>query len=388
MTHVACRLFAGALMCIALTGARAPEDYRQDAEALDETIAANYAYLEKLPNGELPQSDPLTREREAVHDDRSLLAYAEHRIATLADHHAITGASFADSWAVVPTYADLWIVRRDERYRIDAVREGSPAQEAGVQAGDTLIAVQGTPIEKAIAAFWEDIGVRPNLRMQEYAARLLAAGRRDRARLLTIRTANGSDQSFTLPNLYADRDETPPLSVENNDGRVTVRFHNSLGDSETITAFDDTMRRIAPGTPIVLDLRDTPSGGNTTVARAIMGWFVDRPTEYQVHDRPVELRRTGVARRWVEQVVPRGGNSPHPLPTVLVGRWTGSMGEGIAVGFAAFGAQIHGDPMAGLNGSIEDLPIGESGMSIKLPTERLFTMGGTPREDFAPDKRD
>ena len=34
---------------------------------------------------------------------------------------------------------------------------------------------------------------------------------------------------------------------------------------------------------LVIDLTDTPSGGNTSVARAIMSWFVDRPRSYQVH---------------------------------------------------------------------------------------------------------
>ena len=74
-------------------------------------IADRYAYFDKLPGAQLLQSDVLPREREAVHDERSLLACAEKRNASLADHHAITGCSFRDSKAVIPTYTDLWVVR-------------------------------------------------------------------------------------------------------------------------------------------------------------------------------------------------------------------------------------------------------------------------------------
>jgi carboxyl-terminal processing protease len=163
-----------------------------------------------------------------------------------------------------------------------------------------------------------------------------------------------------------------------------VRVNNSLGDFATIAAFDAAMRDIPRAVPLVLDLRNTPSGGNTTVARGILGWFVDRPEPYQIHNRPSEERRTGIARQWTEQVLPREGKLRSELPLVLVGRWTGSMGEGIAIGFAALGADIQGDRMAGLNGSVEDLQVGETDLLIKLPTERLMTVDGLPREDFVP----
>ena len=60
------------------------------------------------------------------------------------------------------------------------------------------------------------------------------------------------------------------------------------------------------------------------------------------------------------------------------------MGEGLAIGFAAVGASVRGDSMAGLNGSVEDLPLGDTGVLVKLPTERLMTVTGQPREDFRP----
>jgi hypothetical protein len=70
--------------------------------------------------------------------------------------------------------------------------------------------------------------------------------------------------------------------------------------------------------------------------------------------------------------------------TVRVGRWTGSMGEGLAIGFDALGAKVVGTHMAGLLGAIYDFRLERSGLVIKLPAERLLAVDGTPRERFVP----
>ena len=144
------------------------------------------------------------------------------------------------------------------------------------------------------------------------------------------------------------------------------------------------MARARPGQRIIIDLTDTASGGNTTVARGMLGWFVDKPTFYQMHRLPVEEREHGVARQWVEQVLPRPGKRHRGPVTVRVGRWTGSMGEGLAIGFHAVGARVEGSRMAGLLGAIYDHRLERSGQVIKLPTERLYAVDGTPREQFVP----
>jgi C-terminal processing protease CtpA/Prc len=367
-----------------LTGASGTPDYSQAARELDVTIERSYAYLDKLPDNTIPQSPVLAAKRKAVSDKRSLLRYAEDRIASLADHHAIAGSSFSDSWAVIPTYTDLWISTRDGHFIVDAVREGSPAMKAGVQVGDIVTAVEGVATATAVMAFWADLGLPTTPRRLDYAARVLAAGRRDRARVLSIRNATGSERTMTLPSLYSLNDSSAPLSIISSGTRTTIRVNNSLGNEAMIAAFDAAMAKVPSNQRLIIDLRDTPSGGNTTVARALMGWFVKRPTGYQIHIRPEEERETGIPRQWIEQVLPREGKFRGKLPTVLVGRWTGSMGEGLAIGFAALGADVEGTKMAGLNGAVEDVQLGDTDVSIKLPTERLMTTGYLPREDFVP----
>ncbi len=382
-THKFAGRAASLLTAFVLLGA-AP-DYRSAARGLDAVILQKYAYLEKLPGRTLPRSGKLDAERDRVADRTSLLRYAEHRVASLADHHAITGSSFSDDWAIVPTYADLWIVKRGGAYVIDAVRADSPSAAAGIKRGDRLASIGGTETASAVAAFWSDLGLTGTQRRDAYAARVLAAGRRDRDRELGIQGNGGAVRTVALPSLYRNAPEEPALSVSVSHGETSLRFNNSLGDDATISSFDTAMSTIPPANRLILDLRNTPSGGNTVVARAIMGWFVDRARNYQVHNRPEEERSTGIPHQWVEQVLPRPGKHRDQLPNVLVGRWTGSMGEGLAIGFAALGASVRGDAMAGLNGSVEDIALGDTGITVKLPTERLMTVWGLPREDFVPE---
>ena len=379
------RRAAAALAGSVLLGAApapGPADYRADARALDAEIAARYAYLDRFPGGALPASPALAAQREGVHDADTLLHYAEDRLAGLADHHAMTGRSFRDSWAVVPTYADLWIVGDAGGYRIDSVRDDSPAAAAGIVAGDRLVAIGGVPVAAAVAAFW-GAGRPRTSDADDYAARVLAAGRRDRPRELTI-AARAGERRLSLPSLYALAHDEPQIEVTRAGRRWTIRFGNSLGDQATIAAFDAAMARVPDAAAVTLDLSDTPSGGNTSIARAIMGWFVDRPTGYQVHNLIGEERETGIARQWVEQVLPRAGKRHHGPVTVRVGRWTGSMGEGLAIGMAAAGARVCGTAMAGLRGAVYDVTLPRTGLLVKLPAERLSSVAGVPREAYRP----
>lgn len=360
--------------------------WRDDALAIPAIINDDYAYLDRLPGGKFVLTPKLQAEANAVSDEKSLLAFAERALFLLADHHAITGGSFKDSWALVPSYSDLWIERQAGRYRITAVREGSAAETAGIHAGAEFIGVGGRPVADAVAAFWSDLGVSQATDEQAgYAARTLAAGRRDRAREIQVRNPDGGDLSVTLASRYdlPHSEEAIQLVSEGNADRIVLL--DSLGKSDTVGAFDQAMAKIGPRRQLIIDLRNTAGGGNSTVARAIMGWFVTKATAYQIHRSPAEERQTGIARQWIEQVLPRDGKYRRGPVTVLVGRWTGSMGEGLAIGLSSTGARVSGDPMAHLLGAVEDIRLPKSGLAIKIPTERLYTVDGIPRENFIPE---
>ncbi len=262
-------LAAAPLTAVAQAPTPAPasaEAYREDALALPALIEAKYAYLERLPDGRFPMSSELTAQAEAVHDAASLLRYAESALTVLADHHAITGSSFSDSWAVVPSYADLWIEQGGRNWVITDVRDGSPAAEAGVRSGDRLLAIDDQAVDDAVALFWSKVGLAPQGERAAFAARVLAAGRRDRPRNLMIESADGVQRRLALPNLYTTQRDHPPVRSRHVGDALEIRIDDALGDQATIAAFDAAMMTARPGQTVVLDLTETPSGGNTVVA--------------------------------------------------------------------------------------------------------------------------
>lgn len=361
----------------------AASEYRADANSFAQLVNARYAYLERI-GGRYALTPALQTQADAVHDEASLLAFLQHALALLADHHAITGRSLADDWATVPSFSDIWVEEQDGGWRVSSVRSASVAA-ASVRTGDLVIDVGGTAMAQAVADFWRDLGLSaPDAAHRAYAARVLIAGRRNREREFTLER-NGLRLPMRLPSLYAARqDKRPLVSLTSDGGKWRIRLHDSLGEDATIAAFDATMTAIPSDAPVVLDLTDTPSGGNSVIARAIMGWFVDRPRPYQAHASPQEERRTGVPRMWAEYVLPRQGMHHSGRVTVLVDRWTGRMGEGLAVGLDALGFAVCGGPMAGLLGAVDDIRLERSGLVVKFATERLMTVGAVAREQFQP----
>lgn len=91
--------FLWLLTLAAPAGANESAAFRDDARLIEALINDNYAYLERLPGGRLVLPAELREETKRVNDRHSLLRYAERVLLALADHHAITPPSFADSWA-------------------------------------------------------------------------------------------------------------------------------------------------------------------------------------------------------------------------------------------------------------------------------------------------
>jgi C-terminal processing protease CtpA/Prc len=117
-----------------------------------------------------------------------------------------------------------------------------------------------------------------------------------------------------------------------------------------------------------------------------MGLFISRRMPYQRH--VVEERDTDTVRDWVEYATPRLTKPVSARLVVLVNRWTGSMGEGIAIGFDAMKrATVVGTAMAGLRGAVDSTTLPVSGLRVFFPTERLFHVNGTPRHEWLPPAR-
>lgn len=370
------------------TPTAAPFDATAAFDEFEATLRSAYAYLERR---EFDVDEHLARTRAAALQTTSPAEFRRvlHR-STLAftdPHLLVVPLTDADP-NVWPTSSDLAVALHGDRYLVADVRADSAADAAGVRPGWTVLAVDGAPIERRIAELHAGLLPSPTERQRAYAATLAVNGARTGARTLELVTDGGERRTLELPNpgeLARRVSALPPLTLELRDRLGIVRFHNSLGRPETIAAFDDAIRRCAELDAVVLDIRNTPSGGNTDVARAIIGHFVGEARPYQVHEIPEVERRTTVPRRFVEHVLPRAPRFGGRV-AVLGGRWTGSMGEGLVIGMhAAAGARTFVSDLGDLLGALHTMELPASGATLELGAEALFHVDGTPRAAFIGD---
>ena len=113
-----------------------------------------------------------------------------------------------------------------------------------------------------------------------------------------------------------------------------------------------------------------------------MGRFIHKALPYQQHEFDETAFQT--KRQWVEYVTPRKTQFKGNV-YVMVGHWTGSMGEGMAIGFDGLKrAKIVGTSMAKLLGAVQGFTMTETNIGFQIPTERLYHINGIPREKFIP----
>jgi len=385
IVRVACvvgLLLAGDSVRAADVEDRARTERVADFDAFCRFVADDYAYFDRKKT-DWPAVCEGARAAAADAPDRAaFVGVVERALGELYDFHAHLGTSTPQSPRLVPTDADLYAQWRGDVATIVDVRAASGARDAGLRPGMRVIAIDGRTVGEVVAGLMPKHLRSADPAACDWALRVALAGHQDRqpVRLVVDQDGVRRELSFVPHRERPDR----PLTARRI-GRIgVVEVHNTLGDTRLIAAFDAALDGLADAQAIVLDLRDTPSGGNTTVARGLMSRFVVRESPYQKHERIAEWRDSGVRHVWIEMVGPRGQPFTRPV-AVLVGRWTGSMGEGIAIGLnAARGAPVFGTPMAGLLGALDEQRLVHADFVVRVPAERLSHVDGTPRESFRP----
>lgn len=369
-----------------------PQELGADFDFFWQSVNDNYAYLDAKATDWNKARDVYRAQLAGVQTRAQFTTLLEHAVEELYDPHVSLGTNLPSSPRLVPTGADVWAEWQGSRAVVSEVRPGGSAEKTGLRAGMEILSINGLAVRQAVRQRLGRCLRRPDPAADDWALRALLAGRHDEARRFVARDGDRPPVSITPDDAAAERgsgpDEDRPLlsaALLRQDPRIgCIRLNNSLGQTKTIAQFDAALDKLKDTRGLVLDLRDTPSGGNTTVARGILGRFIAQDMFYQRHDSPAEARTQGIQQKWVDIVSPRGPRYSGPV-VVLVDHWTGSMGEGMAVGMDAMKrGTVVGTRMAGLNGATEGITLPSTGIGVSFPTERLFHVNGTPREVFIP----
>jgi len=307
------------------------------------------------------------------------LTILERLLDDLYDPHISLNTNSDYSPRLVPSGADLWVARSDGRHNIVAVRPGSGAAKAGIRTGDRLVSLNNLTPDELLTT---RIHSKPELssqRRKDWALNAAVAGYRQKSRQIIIER-EGTELLFDLGDPEPERIDALVTTQLIENGIAYVRFNNSLGNSDTVNSFDDALDGFSNTKGLILDLRDTPGGGNTGVAEPILGRLISTTKPYQVTVDPKQGSFT-------RSISPTGSFTYRQPIAVLVGRWTGSMGEGMAIGLDGMQrAAIIGDCMAGLAGGIENIELAQSGISIRIPAYDLTHIDGTARHLWCPEK--
>ncbi len=220
---------------------------------------------------------------------------------------------------------------------------------------------------------------------KEWIANKILAGRYNEPRIVTLKLPNNKEIEFDLDAIQLKKDNNL-LTSKIIDQIGVIRINNSLGDPNLVSEFDSTLNRLLGTKGLIIDLRNTIFGGNTYEARGIMSRFINEPKPYQKHSfLEKSSNNTAVERSWIEYVSPRLEQYKGPV-VILVGRWTGSMGEGLAIGFEGMGrAKIVGTEMRRLAGEVYDFGFKHQKYGYKLSTAKLYHVNGTIREKYIPE---
>lgn len=245
--------------------------------------------------------------------------------------------------------------RRPPYPKVVEVAPGSPAEAAGVQPGDSLVAIDGVATAEM--------------------RKVLLGAEVSQARL---RGASGTRVSVSVVRVGWRR--AKPLALVRSQLKVITVKQRTAGDVGVlaITRFSESTAadaRVALTAlersrvrSLILDLRGNP-GGIVDQAIAVADLFLERGTIVTVRDRSRVERRSAHP----------GGNSSLPM-IVLVDGGTASAAEIVAAALLDNGrATVAGEPTYG-KGTVQTLYDLADGAGLKVTTGRYFTPSGNQLE--------
>ncbi len=266
--------------------------------------------------------------------------------------------------------------------RIAAVEADSAAADAGLAIGDRIVAIDGRPLADVVRDLMPRCLTRSDPAADRYALNVAVAGRRGQPRRFDVLpVVGGAPRAVALP-LKSYPPDPPDLEWRALAGGLGYIRIRGFAQAATVAAFDQALAWLVDAPGLIVDVRDN-GGGDTAVARPIMGRFI-------AERRPYALMRRrdgpGLGPPWTEYVEPRGPFTYARPVVVLTNPWSASMAEGFPMGMRDIGrARVVGTPMMGLGAAVFPIRLDRTGLAAQYSAEPVYDTAGAPRSAFRPD---
>jgi carboxyl-terminal processing protease len=363
--------------------------FKDDFNFFWTSVNDEYCYFDKKQTDWQKVKEIYTPIVDTIQSRAQFVSLLEKALYEIYDHHASLNTNNDNSQRLVPSGTDIWAEYINGKPIITEVKQHSGAEMAQVRAGMEVVEVNGIPVNDAIKPFLAKTLKQEDAAAKSYALRLLLAGNHIQPRVFRLKSAGGITDYFPdktgLLLEHRNTENKTESFIKKNTGYIKI--NDCLYDNDLIPEFDSIMQQMKNTRSLILDLRNTGSGGNTTVAKAILGWFINKDHFYQKHEYYAEEKATGIKRSWVEIVSPRRNKYYDKPLVILVNHWTGSIAEGITIGFDALKrprTKIIGTEMARLMGAVYTFELPNTKLRFSIPIERLYHINGLPRENYIP----
>lgn len=357
------------------------ENIREDLKEIITDIGQNYIYLPEKNVDLNCIQEFYEKQIPNIQTEEQTVLFFEYLLNEFYDSHLILNTNRNSSFRL---FSPIYVTIENGKTIVSNVWGTHIENLDQNLIGAELLQINGVRLEKAIEQFPTHCNDKTLRNVREWITNKILAGRYNQSRVLTLKLPNKKVIELDLDKLKIKSNSKLLTSrVENEIG--IIRLNNSLGNNNLINAFDKSLAQLMDTKGLIIDLRNTIDGGNSYVARGILGRFINEPKPYQKHWTTEQYEGNPIVERsWIEYVIPRANQYDKPV-VVLVGRWTGSMGEGLAVGFEGMGrAEVVGSEMTRLAGEMSGYSFENQKYGYRLSTAKLFHVDGTPREKYIP----
>ncbi|BDD06711.1 S41 family peptidase [Aureibacter tunicatorum] len=354
---------------------------KKDLNEMLQTIANHYVYLDGKNIDFECLREHYIHQIELAKNDKEALLIFEYVTNEFYDGHISLNRNNSSSYRL---YSPLYLGQINGESVIKNVwtSQINNLDENIIEA--KVLEINGKDFQKAIDEFPTYCHDKSDLEIREWIANKVICGRYDQKRILTLLMPDHTIRELDLDQISI-KTEKKLSSRQKIDNYGIIRINDKLYDNKLINEFDAHLEELWETDGLIIDLRNTISGGNSYVARGIMSRFIEKEMAYQIHKFDEKYDKgPKVERSWKEYVSPRGRTYKKPV-IILVGRWTGSMGEGLTIGMDGMSrAIIIGTEMRRLMGEVNQVDLIHQDLTYQFPTAKLFHINGAPRESFIP----
>lgn len=353
----------------------------EDLEALLYDLSNNYVYVKEKKIDLECIKEHYRKQIKRLKTKTEVTLFFEYLLDEFYDSHLILNTNTRSSFRL---YAPIYVQIQKDKIIIKNLWKSQIEPLSTDLIGAEIQAINGLDFKKAIEAFPTHCQDKNDPIIRTWISNKIIAGRYNEPRVLTLKLANQKIVQFDM-NQLQQKKNLNLLSFGRQGDVGWIRINNTLGQDGLVSAFDRALSTLSDPKSLILDLRNTVDGGDSYEARGIMGRLIDQPMPYQIHSYIARSEgNPSVERMWMEYVVPRGKQYKGKI-VVLVGRWTGSMGEGLAIGLDGMKrARVLGTEMERLAGEMTFYQFKNRSYGYRLSTAKISHIDGTLREQYVP----